>query len=122
MAAFWQQALHYVPREPASKDWAVIRDPWDKGPNLSFQRRDRPAMHRSWLHLDLYTSRPGREVERLVALGARRATWHYPEHADYVVMEDPDGNLFCVVQKEDQPQSGENPVRRPQTRSPPRKG
>lgn len=39
------------------------------------------------------------EVERLLALGARRKAWDYPEGADYVVLEDPDGNPFCVVRK-----------------------
>ena len=53
---------------------------------------------RSRLHLDLYTTRQAEEVERLVGLGARRYAWRYPEGADYVVLEDPDGNLFCVVQ------------------------
>jgi hypothetical protein len=37
-------------------------------------------------------------VERLVSLGARRVEdWEYPEDADFVVLADPDGNLFCVV-------------------------
>jgi len=31
-------------------------------------------------------------------MGARRYAWRYPPDADYVVLEDPDGNLFCVVQ------------------------
>jgi len=35
----------------------------------------------------------------LLALGARRVAWRYPEGADYVVLADPDGNTFCVVQK-----------------------
>ena len=35
--AFWQAALHYVPREPAKDGWVILRDPEDKGPNLSFQ-------------------------------------------------------------------------------------
>ena len=38
------------------------------------------------------------EVERLIGLGARRYDWRYPPNADYVVLEDPDGNLFCVCQ------------------------
>ena len=37
--AFWQAALHYVPREPAKDGWVVLRDPEDKGHNLSFQGR-----------------------------------------------------------------------------------
>ena len=99
MVAFWQQALGYVPREPASADWVVLRDPQGKGPNVSFQARDRRPGRRSWLHLDLYTSNQKGEVERLLALGARRYPWKYRPGADFVVLEDPDGNLFCVVEK-----------------------
>jgi hypothetical protein len=99
MIAFWQEALRYVPREPASGDWAVLCDPKGRGPNLSFQARDRRARHRSWLHLDLYTSRQREEVKRLIGLGARRYPWRYPRGADYIVLEDPDGKLFCVVEK-----------------------
>jgi len=99
MVAFWQSALGYVPREPASGGWVVLRDPAGKGPNLSFQARDRQRAGRNWLHLDLYTRNRHADVERLVALGARRYPWRYRPGADFVVLEDPDGNLFCVVEK-----------------------
>lgn len=98
MVAFWQHALGYEPREPAGDGWLVLRDPKGKGPNLSFQARDRRAAGRNWIHLDLYTNDQKREVERLIALGARRYPWRYPPRADFVVLEDPEGNLFCVVQ------------------------
>src|SRR5712691_3180833 len=75
--AFWQAALQYVPREPAEGGWVVLRDPQGKGPNLSFQGRDRRPRSRSWVHLDLYTANQHAEVERLVALGARRHPWRY---------------------------------------------
>jgi catechol 2,3-dioxygenase-like lactoylglutathione lyase family enzyme len=98
MLAFWQEALHYVPREPAEDDWVVLRDPQGRGPNLSLQKvGERRSGRRSGLHLDLYTSDQDGEVERLVNLGATRYPWRYPPGADYVVLEDPDGNLFCVV-------------------------
>jgi hypothetical protein len=77
----------------------VLRDPAGKGPNLSFQARDRRPAGRSWIHLDLYTANQDAEVERLVALGARRYPWRYRPGADFVVLEDPGGALFCVVQK-----------------------
>jgi hypothetical protein len=99
MVAFWQQALHYVPREPPRGGWVVLRDPEQRGPNLSFQARQTTRPARSWLHLDLYTDNQDAEVERLIRLGAVRASWRYPASADYVVLEDPDGNRFCVVQK-----------------------
>ena len=49
-------------------------------------------------HLDLFTPDQDAEVERLVGIGARTVEWDYPDLADYVVLEDPDGNRFCVVQ------------------------
>lgn len=100
MIKFWQDALNYVLRNPVTGDWAVLCDPKGKGPNLSFQKREKRAGRRSWLHLDLYTNRQESEVERLIKLGAKKYPWRYPPNADYVVLEDPDGNLFCVVQVE----------------------
>jgi hypothetical protein len=39
------------------------------------------------------------EVDRLVELGARRVEWDlYPPDPDFVVLADPDDNLFCVVE------------------------
>ena len=100
MFAFWQEVLHYVPREPAEDGWVVLRDPEGRGPNLSLDRvPERRMGKRSRLHLDLYTNSQEDEVRRLVHLGARRYPWRYRSGADFVVLEDPDGNLFCVVQK-----------------------
>jgi len=99
MVAFWQAALHYVPRAPAQDGWVVLRDPEGRGPNLSFQERIERRRGRNWLHLDLYTTDQASEVERLIGLGATRYQWRYRPGADFVVLQDPDGNLFCVVQK-----------------------
>ncbi|MFK7693242.1 VOC family protein [Paenibacillus sp. HJGM_3] len=99
MVEFWQAVLHYVPRDADYNDWVVLYDPKGKGPNISFQARNRRAGRRNWIHLDLYTNDQEGEVDRLLLLGARRYPWRYPPYADYVVLEDPDGNLFCVVQK-----------------------
>jgi catechol 2,3-dioxygenase-like lactoylglutathione lyase family enzyme len=99
--AFWQEALGYVPREPAKGGWVVLCDPDGKGPNLSFQAREQRRKNRSWLHLDLYTNDRDGEVERLVSLGAASYPWRYRPGGDFVVLQDPDGNLFCVVQRQD---------------------
>jgi catechol 2,3-dioxygenase-like lactoylglutathione lyase family enzyme len=101
MFAFWREALRYVPRDPPPYNgWVVLTDPNGRGPNVSldtFPRRREGK--RSRLHLDLYTDDQASEVERLIALGATRYPWRYRPGADFVVLEDPDGNLFCVVQK-----------------------
>lgn len=99
MLAFWQGALGYVTREPAEGGWVILRDPEGHRPNVSLDRtRERRAGRRSWFHFDLYTEDQHAEVERLVAIGAKRYPWRHPPDADYVVLEDPDGNLFCVVE------------------------
>jgi catechol 2,3-dioxygenase-like lactoylglutathione lyase family enzyme len=98
MIHFWKDALHYHPRGEITDDWAVLSDPEGQGPNISFQKREKRKESRSWIHLDLYTHDQKDEVERLCKIGAKKYPWRYPPRADYVVLEDPDGNLFCVVQ------------------------
>ena len=98
-SAFWQEALHYVPREPAKDGWVVLRDPAGRGPNLSLdQARERRTGKRSRVHLDLYTNNQESEVARLVKIGAVHYPWRYRPGDDFVVLADPDDNLFCVVQ------------------------
>ena len=51
------------------------------------------------MHVDLWVSGGDTlesEVERLVALGATRVEWDYPEGVQHVVLADPEGNSFCV--------------------------
>jgi len=100
MLEFWQRALGYVPRSPAKGGWVVLTDPHQRGPNISLQQVETPRKARNRAHLELYTPDRDGDVERLVALGAKRYPWRYRPGADFVVLEDPDGNLFCVVQKD----------------------
>lgn len=99
MVAFWSEALGYTRDRPLSGGWVVLRAPGGSGPNLSLQARERRRASRSWVHLDLYAHDQKSEVERLERLGANRYPWRYEPGADYVVLEDPDGNLFCVVEE-----------------------
>ena len=103
MFAFWHAALGYeVEHTDPNGGFVILGDPARVGPNISIdQAPTRRTGKRSWLHLDLYTANQLDEVERLVELGARRYPWRYNPGADYVVLEDPDGNLFCVVEVAD---------------------
>jgi predicted enzyme related to lactoylglutathione lyase len=50
------------------------------------------------IHLDLYAEDQTAEVRRLEGLGASQVHWDKrPPDADYVIMEDPEGNRFCVI-------------------------
>ena len=56
-----------------------------------------PTGHRRH-HLDLYSTDQDADIERLLSIGASPVDWQYEDDADYVVLADPDGNLFCIVQ------------------------
>jgi hypothetical protein len=46
----------------------------------------------------LYADDQAAEVSRLTELGAREVHWSgRPDDADYIIMEDPEGNRFCVI-------------------------
>lgn len=102
MLAFWQEALNYVPVRPAEGGFVILRDLEGKGPNLSLDKDPAEKRIRStWrprLHLDLYTDDQQGEVKRLLRIGATRHPQNYDPEDDFIVLEDPDGNLFCVVQ------------------------
>jgi hypothetical protein len=99
MFAFWKEVLHYVPREPAKDGWVVLCDPKGEGPNISLNLDPKKRIYRNRLHLDLYTNDREGEVNRLLRVGATRHPQKYEPGDDFRVLEDPDGNLLCVVQK-----------------------
>ena len=89
-AAFWGRALGYV---AAPGNPLFLVDPEGQGTRLHLDEDDRT-------HLDLWVDGEAEqraEVQRLISLGATKVDWTYPEDADFVVLADPDGNLFCVV-------------------------
>lgn len=100
-AAFWSEALGYVPREGTKADWVVLVPASGTGPQLSLGRSETPVQEQPRVHLDLYAAdaaEQAAEVARLVSLGAQRVDWDlYPENPDFVVLADPDGNRFCVI-------------------------
>ena len=96
---FWQAALGYVRRdEGESDDFVLLGPPDGVGPHLSLDQVRSSLQIPPRLHLDLYTDDQASEVERLIALGATEVHWDKrPPDADYVILADPEGNRFCVV-------------------------
>ena len=85
---FWSEALGYQ-----ALDETTLEPPTGDGVFLVLDTDDRT-------HIDLSVAdevEQSAEVERLVALGARRVPWDLPDGIGHVVLADPDGNLFCVV-------------------------
>ncbi len=90
MFAFWKEALQYVPRDQPSGGW-------DTNVSLNKVEPSQKLKGRNWLHFDLYTKDQRSEIRRLLKLGATLHPQEYEPEDDFVVLEDPDGNLFCVV-------------------------
>ena len=96
--AFWSAALDYVPRPGDADDFALLRPRDGLGPNVSLDRVRSSVQVPPRIHLDLYTDDQPGEVARLKGLGATEIHWDKrPPDADYVIMADPEGNRFCVI-------------------------
>jgi hypothetical protein len=105
----WDAALDSwdVPADRRN-DRAALVDPDGAGPRLFFQKVPEPKTAKNRVHLDLRAAAgvpsEGRadaleaECTRLVALGARRVRRLDADGIDEVciVMEDPEGNEFCL--------------------------
>jgi catechol 2,3-dioxygenase-like lactoylglutathione lyase family enzyme len=101
-AEFWSAALGYELREDGFGGWAKVLVPPDgTGTAIALQLSQTPLQDHPRLHLDLHVADAGEqeaEAARLVSLGARRVDWDsYPADPDFVVLEDPEGNRFCIV-------------------------
>jgi predicted enzyme related to lactoylglutathione lyase len=98
--AFWSAALDYVPRDDPSPDddFALLHPRDGVGPNVSLDRVRSTLQVPPRIHLDLYAEDQAAEVARLVALGATEVHWDKrPPDADYIILADPEGNRFCVI-------------------------
>ena len=107
--ASWQAFLeaNHVPQEDWNSASAIV-DPEGKGPRIYFQQLDTAKPAKNRIHIDLNVSGGARvsleerkkrvdaEVQRLLGLKAtRQKAWE--ESGEYwVVMQDPEGNEFCV--------------------------
>lgn len=110
LAQFWCEVLdyHIVYRH---RDWLEI-GPWEAGsepPVEELRRAARPAtllfipvpegkQTKNRLHLDVcpIDRTQDEEVERVLALGARRVDIGQGEQS-WVVLADPEGNEFCIL-------------------------
>ena len=96
-----------VPESEWNSANAVV-DPEQRGPRLFFQRVPEPKTVKNRVHLDLNVGggpetplerrreRVDAEVQRLQQIGASRLRVGEQRGEYWVVMQDPEGNEFCV--------------------------
>lgn len=104
LARFWCEALEFVVvgREPdGSLEIGPTTGFGGPQPTIILSPTDRQPPERGLLHFDVspVESTMEAEVERLLALGAQHADVGQTGQEDWVVMQDPEGNVFCVLQR-----------------------
>jgi catechol 2,3-dioxygenase-like lactoylglutathione lyase family enzyme len=99
---FWSKALGYEVREGgAGADWSSLTPAGGLGTGIGLQLGAGAGDEHPRVHLDLYVAdaaEQAAEIDRLLTLGAGPVDWDlYPDDPDFVVLADPEGNRFCVV-------------------------
>jgi catechol 2,3-dioxygenase-like lactoylglutathione lyase family enzyme len=99
---FWCAALGYQVREGRFGGWGrVLIPPGGTGTMIALQASQTPPGDHPRIHFDLHVADAAEqeaEAARLVSLGASRVDWDsFPHDPDFIVLADPEGNRFCVV-------------------------
>ena len=101
VARFWRELLGYRIAPNHSNSVQLVGD---EGPTLLIQPTDRPV-ERGAIHLDLRPDNHSACVDRALELGATHADIGKAGDEGWVVMADPGGNLFCVLQSREDHQA-----------------
>jgi predicted enzyme related to lactoylglutathione lyase len=94
LAKFWAQAVEGY---DVDKEWPMVLKS-SSGPTLFFQRVPEPKSVKNRVHLDLSVPDRPAEVARLKSLGAKVLQEMDEGGYKWTVMQDPEGNEFCVTQ------------------------
>jgi predicted enzyme related to lactoylglutathione lyase len=98
LARFWTQALGWTVLSERPRE--IVIGPDVTAPvGICFMPVTDPKTVKNRVHLDLTTSAADRdkEIERLIALGARRVDIGQTGNESWTVLADPEGNEFCVI-------------------------
>jgi predicted enzyme related to lactoylglutathione lyase len=102
LARFWTQALGW--RVLSEREREIVIGPDVNAPvGICFMPVSDAKTDKNRVHVDLTTSAADRddEIERLLALGARRVDVGQTGEESWTVLADPEGNEFCVVRPKD---------------------
>ena len=97
MARFWCRLLDYQV-VPNYTDSIQTADPTGKGPRLLFTPAGSEKMTKNRFHLDLRPTDRDAEVRKALSLGATKSDIGQTGNETWVVLADPEGNEFCILQ------------------------
>jgi predicted enzyme related to lactoylglutathione lyase len=98
LARFWTEALDW--KILSEREAEIVIGPDVNAPvGMCFMPVSDPKTVKNRVHLDITTEAGDRdaEIERLLALGARRVDVGQTGEESWTVLADPEGNEFCVI-------------------------
>ncbi len=105
LSRFWAEVLGYVELGREAEDDDIEIGPASgfggAAPTLVFSRTTDPKPAKLPLHIDVspVDRDQDAELERLLALGARRADVGQTGEESWHVLQDPEGNVFCLLRR-----------------------
>lgn len=100
LAEFWTAATGYT--LAFANDWVADLLPPEKGqPHILLLQVPEHKTVKNRAHMDLESDDREADVQRLVDLGATEGETIRYEHLVWTVMQDPEGNEFCVAETHD---------------------
>ncbi len=99
LADFWVAATGYDRRSPVAQ-YVAIYSSTNKGPGLIFQKVPEEKTGKNRVHFDLLADNEedmNFQIDRLTALGATKHELVKELGIMWTVMQDPEGNEFCIA-------------------------
>ena len=93
LATWWSERLR-APIVEENEGWFIMIG---STPTLAIQHVDDPTSGKNRIHLDFRPDDQQAEVDRVLALGARRVDVGQRGDESWVVLADPEGNEFCIL-------------------------
>jgi predicted enzyme related to lactoylglutathione lyase len=98
LAGWWAEQFGGTAAELLPGEFFAVTRP--DGPRLGFQKVPDPTPGKNRVHLDFGAADVDAEVARLTAAGATKVGGRdFSADFRWVVLADPEGNVFCVVGK-----------------------
>ena len=100
LARFWAEALQWVIEHDTPDEVALVPTD-DTGFRIEFQAVPERKVGKNRIHLDLTTTSIDDQtdtVARLIELGARHVDIGQRPDEPHVVLADPEGNEFCIIE------------------------
>jgi predicted enzyme related to lactoylglutathione lyase len=97
LAEFWTEALGTTIANDHAGELIILTPNREGAPAVGLQRVPEERAGKNRVHIDFFTEDRPAEVERLAKLGATEVGEHTVPGLTWTVLQDPEGNEFCVA-------------------------